>query len=43
MVAVVNGKGEQVNDFQFLDWEKAENYLMGQREWGLFHRSRFCR
>lgn len=34
MVALVNGKGEQVNDFQFLDWEVAENYLMGQREKG---------
>lgn len=34
MVALVNSKGEQVNDFQFLDWEEAENYLMGQREKG---------
>lgn len=34
MVTLVNGKGEQVNDFQFLDWEEAENYLMGQREKG---------
>lgn len=27
MITLVNGKGVQVNEFQFLDWEEAENYL----------------
>ena len=34
MIALVNGKGEQVNNFQFLDWEGAENCLREQRESG---------
>lgn len=34
MITLVNGKGEQVNNFQFLDWEGAENCLREQRESG---------
>lgn len=34
MITLVNGKGVQVNEFQFLDWEEAENYLTEQREKG---------
>lgn len=34
MIALVNGKGEQVNDFQFQSWNEAENYLSEQRRKG---------
>lgn len=34
MITLVNGKGEQVNNLQFLDWEGAENCLREQRESG---------
>lgn len=34
MITLVNGKGEKVNDFQFLDWDEAESYLAGWREKG---------
>ena len=34
MITLVNGKGEQVDDFQFLDWDEAESYLSEQRKKG---------
>ena len=34
MITLVNGKGEQVNGFQFLDWDEAEGYLSEQRKKG---------
>ncbi len=34
MITLVNGKGEQVNGFQFLDWDEAESYLSEQRKKG---------
>lgn len=34
MITLVNGKGEKVNDFQFLDWDEAESYLSEQRKKG---------
>lgn len=34
MITLVNGKGEQVNGFQFLDWDEAEVYLSEQRKKG---------
>lgn len=34
MVTLVNGKGEQIDDIQFSDWEEAENYLRDRREEG---------
>lgn len=34
MITLVNGKGEQVDAFQFLDWDEAENYLSEQRKNG---------
>lgn len=34
MITLVNGKGEQVNDFQFPDWDEAESYLSEQRKRG---------
>lgn len=45
MITLVDGKGEQVNGFQFLDWDEAESYLAGQRrkgEGGLYLRGDFC-
>ena len=32
MITLVNGKGEKVDDFQFLDWNEAESYLSEQRK-----------
>ena len=34
MITLVDGKGEKVNDFQFLDWDEAESYLSEQRKKG---------
>lgn len=34
MITLVDGKGEQVNGFQFLDWDEAEGYLSEQRKKG---------
>ena len=34
MITLVNGKGEKVNGFQFLDWDEAESYLSEQRKKG---------
>lgn len=34
MITLVNGKGEQINGFQFLDWNEAESYLSEQRKKG---------
>lgn len=34
MITLVNGKGEHVNGFQFLDWDEAESYLSEQRKKG---------
>ena len=35
MITLVNGKGEQINGFQFLDWDEAESYLSEQRKKGM--------
>lgn len=34
MITLVDGKGEQVDDFQFQSWNEAENYLSEQRRNG---------
>ena len=39
MITLVNGKGEQINGFQFLDWDEAESYLSEQRKKGVDFRS----
>lgn len=35
MIALVNGKGERVNDAQFQNWDEAEIFLWEQRERGV--------
>ena len=34
MITLVDGKGEQVNDTQFQNWDDAESFLWEQRENG---------
>lgn len=34
MISLVNGNGERVNNIGFLDWDEAENWLIGAEESG---------
>ena len=35
MITLVKGKGEKVNDIQFLDWDEAESYFLSSERGAL--------